>query len=111
MRSPVCCVRFVLDIDCNIVAFVLLAKCLWFVAALAPNEAIDQLAVVNSVCWCGHVLRDELELLVNDDGKKKSLKRTWKRQVEEESMKVGVSRVDALFRPQWIVGVNLIATG
>ena len=26
---------------------------------LGLNETIDQLAIANSVCWCGHVLRRE----------------------------------------------------
>ena len=35
----------------------------------------------------------------------------WKKQVEEESMKVGLRRKDALFRSRWSVGVNKIAAG
>ena len=42
---------------------------------------------------------------------KMSLKRIWKKGVEEESMKVGLSNDDVLFQPKWIVGINLIATG
>ena len=38
-------------------------------------------------------------------------KRTWKRQVEEESAKVGLRRKDALCRSKWSVGVKEIATG
>ena len=30
----------------------------------------------------------------------------WKRQVEEESVKVGLRREDALCRSKWSVGVN-----
>ena len=41
--------------------------------------------------------------------KKGRLKRTWKKQVGEESMKVGVREEEALCRSEWIVGVNLIA--
>ena len=33
-----------------------------------------------------------------------------KKQVEEESVKVGVSRVDELCRAKWIIDVNQIAT-
>ena len=39
------------------------------------------------------------------------LKRTWKKQVEEESVKVGLRREDALCRSKWNVGVNQIAAG
>ena len=41
------------------------------------------------------------------EGKRK--KRRWKRQVEVETMKVGSSREDVLWRGQWIVGANQIA--
>ena len=33
---------------------------------------------------------------------------TWKKQVEEESMKDGLSREDTLCRSHWIVGINQI---
>ena len=36
---------------------------------------------------------------------------TWKKQVEEESMKVGLRRKDALCLPKRSVGVNKIAAG
>ena len=35
---------------------------------------------------------------------------TWKNQVVEESMKVGLSRDDAHCWTKWIVGVDLFAT-
>ena len=35
----------------------------------------------------------------------------WEKQVEEESMKVGLRMKDALCRSKWIVGVNKIAAG
>ena len=53
------------------------------------TEAIDQLAMANGVCWYGHVLRGVLDLEVEGEWKKRRLKRTWKKQVEEESVKVG----------------------
>ena len=51
------------------------------------NEAIDQLAMVNSVCWYGHVLRREdshvlrraLDFEVEGRTLKQRLKRTWKK--------------------------------
>ena len=85
---------------------------------LGLNETIDQLAMANSVRWYGHVLRREdgqdlrraLDLEAEGQGKKGRLKWTWKKQVEEESVKVALSRKDALCRSKWSVGVNLIAT-
>ena len=72
------------------------------------NETIDQLAMGNSVHWYGHVLsiedghvlkrvdghifRSLLGLEVDSQRKKWRPKRTWKKQVEEESVKVGLSR-------------------
>ena len=53
---------------------------------LTLSETVDQIAVENNVCWHGHVLRRK-------EGRSK---RTWKKQVEEESIKVGLSREDAL---------------
>ena len=38
-------------------------------------------------------------------------KRIWKRQVEEESMKVGFGRKDTLCHSKWSVDVNKIAAG
>ena len=37
--------------------------------------------------------------------------RTWKKQVEEESMKVGLRREDAPCRSMWSICVNQIAAG
>ena len=68
------------------------------------TETIDQLAMVNSVRWYGHVLRKEdgdvlrraFDLEVKGQRKKWRPKRTWKKQVEEESEKIGLRREDAL---------------
>ena len=38
-------------------------------------------------------------------------KRTWKRQVEEESVKVGMRSEDAHCRSKWSFGVNKIVGG
>ena len=66
---------------------------------LGMNKTIDQLAMANSVCWCGRVLRREdghrvlrraLHFEVGGQRKKWRPKRTWKRQDEEESVKVGM---------------------
>ena len=71
---------------------------------LGLNETIDQLAMANSVHWHGHMLRIEdghilirsLDIEVEDQRKKGRPKRTWKRQVEEKVVKVGLRRKDAL---------------
>ena len=41
-----------------------------------------------------HVLRRVLEIEVVDQMKKGRLKKTWKKRVEDESVKVGLSRED-----------------
>ena len=71
---------------------------------LGLNETIDQLAIANSVQWHGHVLRREdchmlrraLDIQVECQMKKGRQKRTWKKQVEEENVKVGMRKEDAL---------------
>ena len=86
---------------------------------LVVNETIDQLAMVNSVHWYGHVLRREdgnvlrraLYFQVESQRKKVRPKRTWKKQVEKEFVKVGLRKEDALCRPNWSVIVNQIADG
>ena len=73
---------------------------------LRLNESIDQLAMVNSVRWYGHVLRREdghvlrraLDFEVEVQLKNWRLLKTWKKQVVEESVKVGLRREDALCR-------------
>ena len=86
---------------------------------LGLNETIDELALANRARWYGHVLRREdshvmrrtLYFEVEGQGKKGRPKRTWKKQVEEESMKVCLRREDALCLSKWSVGVNQIAAG
>ena len=65
------------------------------------------------VLWSedGHVLRRELDFKAEGQRKNGRLKRTWKKQVEEESVKVGLRMEDALCRSKWSVGVNPIAAG
>ena len=48
---------------------------------------------------------------VESQSKKWLPKRTWKKQVREESVKVGLRREDALCRSKWSVGVSRIAAG
>ena len=56
----------------------------------------------------GHVLRRED---CQDEGqrKKRRLKMTQKKQVEEESIKAGLFTEDVFGRSLWIIGVNQIA--
>ena len=73
---------------------------------LGLKETIDQLAMANSDFRYGHVLRREdghvlrraLDFVIEGQRKKGRPKRTWKNQVEEESMKVGLRKEDALCR-------------
>ena len=84
---------------------------------LGLNETIDQLAMPNCVHWYvhvlrnddGHVLRMALDFEVEGQWKKGRPKRTWKRQVEEESVKVGLRMEDVLCRSKWSVGINKVA--
>ena len=86
---------------------------------LGLNEIIDHLAMANSARWYGYVLSGEdgyvlrkaLDIEVEGQNKKGRSKRTWKKQVEEESVKVGLRREDALCRSKWSIGINHIAAG
>ena len=61
------------------------------------KETIDRLAKVNEVRWYGNVLRRDddrvlriaLDLEVTGRRKRGRLKKTWKKQVEEETEKIG----------------------
>ena len=59
----------------------------------------------------GHVLRRALHFEVGGQRKKGRHKRTWKKQVEEESLKFGLRREDEPCRSKWSIGVNQIAAG
>ena len=86
---------------------------------LGLNETIDQLAMTSSVSWNGKVLRREdgnvlrraLDLEAQGQREKGRPKRTWKKQVEEESVKVGVRMEEALYQSKCSVGINQIAAG
>ena len=58
-----------------------------------------------------HVLRKAVDFKVEGQRKKRRPKKTLKKQVEEESVRDGLSRKDALCRSKWSVGTNLIVTG
>ena len=86
---------------------------------LGLKETVVQLAMANSVRWYdhvslredSHVLRRALYFEVEGQRKKGSSSRTWKKQDEEESMKVGLRREHTLCHSKWNVGVNNIAAG
>ena len=82
-------------------------------------ETMHQLAMTNSFHWYGHVLmrfgghilRRALDFEVDGQRKNRELRMTWKKQFEEESVKVGLRREDALCQSKWSVSVNQIAAG
>ena len=71
---------------------------------LGLKETIDRLATANRVRWCEHVLsRDDDSVLrvaldFEESGKRKRRrpKKTWKKQIEEETEKIGLKKEDAL---------------
>ena len=77
------------------------------------KETIGRLAKANGVRWFGHVLRRDDDsvlraaLNLEVSGKRK---KTWKKQVEEETEKIGLKE-DALRRDKWRDGVRAIAEG
>ena len=86
---------------------------------LGLKETIDRLATANGVRWYGHVLRRDddsvlrvaLNLEVSGKRKRGRPKKTWKKQVEEETEKVGLKKEDALRRDKWKDRVQEIAEG
>ena len=80
---------------------------------LVLDETIDQLAMANCVLkmedGC-HVLQSTLIFGVEGQRRKERPKGTWKKQVKEDSMKVGLNRGDALCWSKWIVGFNQIVS-
>ena len=76
---------------------------------LGLKETIDRLATVNGVRRYGHVLRRDdnsvlrvaLNLEVTGKRKRGRLKKTWKKQVEEATKKIGLKKENALRRDKW----------
>ena len=72
---------------------------------LGLDETIDQWAMANSDHWHGHVLKIEdgyvlrraLHLDIEGQRNKWRLKRTWRKQVEEESVNIGLRSKNALY--------------
>ena len=73
---------------------------------LGLTETTDQLTMANNVHWYGHVfwredghvLRRALNFEVEGKRKKGRPKRTWKKHVDEESVKASLKREGALCR-------------
>ena len=86
---------------------------------LGLKETIDQLAIANGDRRYGHVLRRDddsvlrvaLDLEVSGKRKRGQPKKTWKKQVDEETEKIGLKKEDALNRNKWRDGVQAIADG
>ena len=86
---------------------------------LELSDTIELLAMASSVHWYGHVLRrDDCHILRRSfdfelEGNRMigRPKRTWKRRVDEECVKIGLRREDELLQSKWSVGVNQIAAG
>ena len=86
---------------------------------LKLKVTIDRLETANGVRWYGHVLRRDddsvlrvaLNLEMTGKRKRGRSKKTWKKQVEEETEKIGLKKEDALRRDKWKDGVRAIAKG
>ena len=79
------------------------------------NQLLD---MAKSVLCYGHVSRIEdghvlraLDLEVECQRKRGRLKRTWKKKVEDESVKIWLRKKDVLCQSKWSVGINQIADG
>ena len=59
----------------------------------------------------GHILKRALDFVIEGQRKKGRQKRTWKRLVVKEIVKVGLGKEDVLYQLKWSVGVNKIAVG
>ena len=86
---------------------------------LGLKKTINRFATANGVRWYGHVLRRDddsvfrvaLDLEVKGKRKRGQLKKTWKKQVEKETEKIGLKKEDALNRDKWRDGVRAISEG
>ena len=84
---------------------------------LGLKETIDWLVTVNGVRWYGIVLRINndsvlrvgLYLKVSGKRKQKRLKKTRKKQVEEETEMIDLKKEDALRQDKWKDRVQAIA--
>ena len=86
---------------------------------LRLKETIGRLATANGVRWYGHELRRDLDsvwrvdlnLEVSGKRKRGRSKKTWKKQVEEETEKISLKKEDTLRRDKWRDGVQAIVEG
>ena len=84
------------------------------VDTLGLKETIGRLATANGLVLRRNndtVLRVALDLEVSGKRKRGRPKKTWKKQVEEETEKIGLKKEDALIRDKWRDGVRTIAEG
>ena len=51
-----------------------------------------------------------IDIEVEGHRKNRMPKRTWKKQAEEDSMILDLSREDAIFQTKWSVALNQVAT-
>ena len=58
-----------------------------------------------------NVLKVALDLEVSGKRKRGRPKKTWKKQVKEETEKIGLKKEDALNRAKWRDGMQAIAEG
>ena len=84
---------------------------------LGLKETIDWLTAANEVRWYEHVLKREddsvwvaRDLEVSGKRKRGQPKKTWKKQVNEETEKIGLKE-NARNRAKWRDGVLAIADG
>ena len=86
---------------------------------LGLKKTIGRVATANGIRWYGHVLRRDdnsvlrvaLNLEVSGKRKRGRPKKTWRKQVEEETEKIGLKKEDGLRRDKWRDGVRAIAEG
>ena len=86
---------------------------------LGLKKSLEKLAKASRVRWYGHVLRREennilrkaLEFSVSGRRKRGRPKKTWRRQMEDEARKIGLTVKDARDRELWREGVRAIAEG
>ena len=87
--------------------------------ALGLKETRGWLATANGVGWYGDALRRDddsvlrvaLNLKVSVKRKRGRPKKTWKKQLLEETEKSGLKKEDAMNRAKWRDGVQAIAEG
>ena len=74
---------------------------------------MDLLAMANLISLRrkdGNAFSGAIDFEVECHMKKGRLKRTWRKQVDEKSVMVGLRMEDALCLSKWSVGINHIAT-